>query len=184
MQATDKGWVSSERPEEDHWFLGTLATVKASTAGTGGVLSAVEFLHPRHYATPRHVHHVADEAFYILSGSVHGFCGDRTWAAATGDFVWLPKGVPHGYSVADGDLVRTLALVMPAGFDTFVARAGEPALRHELPEGLVMPDLAVLLSAAADNEMEILGPPPDPEDDVPTTRPTASGGGRSSTPKA
>ena len=168
MQALDNGWVSSDQPDEDHWFLGTLATVKASTGGTGGVLSAVEFLHPRGYATPRHVHHVADEAFYVLSGFLHGFCGDRTWEAGTGDFVWLPKGVPHGYSVTDGDLVRTLALAMPGGFDTFVARAGEPALRHALPEELGMPDLAVLLAAAAENEIEILGPPPGP-DGVPDT---------------
>lgn len=155
------GWVSSDRPDEDHWFLGTLATVKASGENTGGALSAVEFLHPPGFATPRHVHHAADEAFYVLSGFLHGFCGETSWEAGTGAFVWLPKGVPHGYTVDDGDPVRTLALVIPGGFDTFVAEVGEPAPRHELPQAFVMPDLAVLLSAAANNEMEILGPPPD-----------------------
>lgn len=176
MPARHRGWVSSGLPDDDHWFLGTLATVKASTEGTGGALSAVEFLHPRRYATPRHVHHSADAAFYVLSGFLHGFCGDRSWEAGAGDFVWLPRGVPHGYSVADGDLARTLALVMPGGFDTFVARAGEPALRHELPEGLVNPDLGVLLAAAAENDMEILGPPPGSEDDAPDTHPAGRGG--------
>ena len=33
----------------------------------------VEFLHPPGFATPRHIHHRADEAFYVLSGSIHGF---------------------------------------------------------------------------------------------------------------
>jgi quercetin dioxygenase-like cupin family protein len=160
MQASKEGWVSSDRPDDDHWFLGTLATVKASTAGTLGVLAAVEFLHPTGYATPRHIHHVADEAFYVLSGFLHGFCGERSWEAGAGAFVWLPKGVPHGYSVDDGDPVRTLAITVPGGFDTFVAEVGEPARRHDLPQALVMPDLAVLLSAAANNDMEILGPPP------------------------
>lgn len=160
MDVLEGGWVSSDRPDADHWFLGTLATVKAATANTRGALSAVEFLHPTGFATPRHVHHVADEAFYVLSGSLHGFCGEQTWEAGTGAFVWLPKGVPHGYSVDDGEPVRTLALTVPGGFDAFVAEAGEPAPHHELPQSLVMPDLAILLSAAAKNGMEILGPPP------------------------
>ncbi len=157
MQASTEGWVSSDRPDDDHWFLGTLATIKARTANTGGALAAVEFLHPMGFATPRHVHHVA---FYVLSGFLHGFCGDNTWEAGTGAFVWLPKGIPHGYTVDDGDPVRTLCLAMPGGFDTFVAEAGEPAPRHDLPQALVMPDMGILLSAAANNGIEILGPPP------------------------
>jgi hypothetical protein len=68
--------------------------------------------------------------------------------------------VPHGYSVDDGDPVRTLAITLPGGFDTFVAEVGEPAPRHDLPQALVMPDIAVLLAAAARDGQEILGPPP------------------------
>ena len=152
--------VSSDLPPEDHWFLGTLATIKASAAGTGGALSVVEFLHPSGFATPGHIHHRADEAFYVLSGSIRGFCGEQQWQAGTGAFVWLPKGVPHGYSVDDGDPVRTLAITLPGGFDTFVAEVGKPAPRHDLPQALVMPDIAVLLAAAARDGQEILGPPP------------------------
>ena len=156
-------WVSSDRPEEDHWFLGTLATIKAPAAGTGGALSIVEFLHPPGFTTPRHVHHRSDEAFYVLSGSIRGFCGEQTWEAGAGAFVWLPKGVPHGYQVDDAasaDAVRTLALTLPGGFDRFVAEVGEPAPRPGLPEALVMPDISVLLAAAANDGQEILGPPP------------------------
>lgn len=157
---SEMSWVSSDRSEEDHWFLGTLATIKASAAGTRGALSVLEFLHPPGFATPEHIHHRADEAFYVLSGSIHGFCGERAWEAGTGAFVWLPKGVPHGYSVDEGDPVRTLAITLPGGFDIFVAEVGEPAPRHELPQALVMPDIAVLLAAAAKDGQEILGPPP------------------------
>lgn len=153
-------WVSSDRPHDDHWFLGTLATVKAPSDGTGGSLSVVEFLHPAEFTTPSHIHHHADEAFYVLSGSIHGFCGDRAWEAGAGSFVWLPKGTPHGYSVDDGDLVRTLAISLPGGFDKFVTELGEPAPRHELPQGFVMPDISVLLAAAAKDGQEIVGPPP------------------------
>lgn len=160
MRSSEESWVSSDRPHEDHWFLGTLATIKASAAGTGGALSVVEFLHPSGFQTPGHIHHRADEAFYVLSGSIRGFCGEQVWEAAAGAFVWLPRGVAHGYSVDDGDPVRTLAITLPGGFDAFVAEVGEPAPRHDLPQALVMPDIAVLLAAAARDGQEILGPPP------------------------
>jgi quercetin dioxygenase-like cupin family protein len=158
--SSGKSWVSSDQPDEDHWFLGTLATIKAATAGTGGALSVVEFLHPSGFATPGHIHHRADEAFYVLSGSIHGFCGEQAWQAGTGAFVWLPMGIPHGYSVNDGEPVRTLAITVPGGFDTFVAEVGQPASRHDLPPTLAMPDIARLLAAAAKDGQEILGPPP------------------------
>ena len=121
----------------------------------------MEFLHPPGFATPRHIHHRADEAFYVLSGSIHGFCGDRVWAAGPGAFVWLPKGVPHGYSVEEGVPVRTLAITVPGGFDTFVASLGEPALRPELPPTVELPDIEVLLAIATADGQEILGPPPE-----------------------
>jgi len=162
MKSPHELWVSSDQPANDHWFLGTLATIKAPSVGTGGSLSVVEFLHPAGFATPTHIHHRDDEAFYVLSGAIHGFCGDQTWEAGAGSFVWLPKGTPHGYSVDDGDPVRTLAITLPGGFDTFVAELGEPAPRHELPQAFVMPDISVVLAAAAKDGQEILGPPPGP----------------------
>lgn len=163
MSSSREMWVSSELAGDQHWFLGTLASVKASSAGTGGMLSVVEFLHPPGFATPRHVHHRADEAFYVLSGSIHGFCGEQGWEAASGAFVWLPKGVPHGYVVDGGEAVRTLAITVPGGFDTFVASLGEPALRAELPATHQLPDMEILLAAAAADGQEILGPPPAPQ---------------------
>jgi mannose-6-phosphate isomerase-like protein (cupin superfamily) len=160
MESSSEFWTSAEEPDNDHWFLGTLATVKAPAFRTGGVLSLVHFLHPAGFATPRHVHDTEDEAFYVLSGSISGFCGDRTWSAGEGAFVWLPKGVPHGYTVDPGVPVRTLAITVPGGFDEFVAEVGEPALRHALPEMPQMPDIDTLLAAAAENGQRILGPPP------------------------
>lgn len=154
------GWVNDGAGHE-HWFLGTLATVKAPTERTGGVLCAVEFLHPAGFATPRHVHRRADEAFYMLSGSIRGYCGETTFEAAEGQFVWLPRDVPHGYRV-DGEVpVRTLAITVPGGFDHFVAEVGIRAQCRALPETVDTPEMAVLLAAADRDRMEILGPPPD-----------------------
>jgi hypothetical protein len=37
--------TSGDKPE-DHWFTGTLATIRAAGTGIGGKLSMVEFVHP------------------------------------------------------------------------------------------------------------------------------------------
>ena len=66
------------------WFLGGLMTVKASRTQTGNAFAIVEFTLPPGFAPPPHIHHMEDEAFYILEGAVTGFCGDQRWEAAPG----------------------------------------------------------------------------------------------------
>jgi quercetin dioxygenase-like cupin family protein len=140
------------------WFLGTLALIKGANSQTGGALATVELLHPPGFATALHIHHTADEAFYVLDGSIRGVCGDREWRGTTGAFVWLPRGIPHGYAV-DGDAtLRTMAMTMPAGFDRFVVEAGEPALVRTLPPP-APPDIAKLEAAGAKYGIETVGPP-------------------------
>ncbi|MEU7004213.1 cupin domain-containing protein [Nonomuraea sp. NPDC046570] len=45
---------------------------------------------------PWHVHQHDDEAFYVLPGTVHLYCGDQTWHAGAGAFVLLPRHLPPG----------------------------------------------------------------------------------------
>ena len=80
--------VLPDSDAEAIWFLGTLALIRGSDDRTGGVMSTVEFIHPTGFATALHVHHTADEAFYVLEGKLRGVCGDTEWAAETGGFVW------------------------------------------------------------------------------------------------
>jgi quercetin dioxygenase-like cupin family protein len=140
------------------WFLGNLATVKAGGEKTGGALAVVEFMAPPGFATPRHVHHAEDEAFYVLEGSLSGFCGDTKWEAGVGSFVWLPRDVPHGYATTANGVTRSLAITLPAGFEQFVAEMGEPAPSRTLPPPSE-PDMQSLLAAAGRYQSEILGPP-------------------------
>lgn len=140
------------------WFLGTLALIKGVGSRTGGMLATVEFTHPAGFATVLHVHHLADESFYVLAGGMRGICGDQEWAATTGAFVWLPRGIPHGYAVDGDETLRTLAITVPAGFDRFVVEAGEPAQERTLPPP-TPPDLAKLEAAGAKYGIETVGPP-------------------------
>jgi hypothetical protein len=154
MSVTSEHYVLAEDEAEAIWFLGTLATIKASADRTGGALSVVEFTHPPGFAVPPRIHHEADEAFYTLEGAMRGFCGDRTWHATPGSLVWLPRG----YAV-DGDVtLRSLVINMPGGFERFVMEAGESAPERTMPPPAA-PDVEKLDAAAAKVGIEHLGPP-------------------------
>ena len=146
MSATSEHYVIAENEAEAIWFLGTLATVKAAADRTGGALSIVEFTHPPGFATPSHIHHTTDEGFYVLEGAMRG------------SFVWLPRGIPHSYAVDGDETLRSLAITLPAGFERFVAEAGEPARERTLPPP-GEPDIEKLNAAAAKVGIEHLGPP-------------------------
>ncbi|MDQ6834357.1 MAG: cupin domain-containing protein [Chloroflexota bacterium] len=158
MSLTSEHYTLAENEAEAVWFLGCLATLKGVGKKTGGAFAAVEFTHPPGFATPRHLHHGADEGFYVLEGAMRGFCGDQSWRATVGSFVWLPRGIPHSYAVDGDEMLRTLAFTVPAGFERFVAEAGEPAQERTLPPPGA-PDIEKLLAAGAKYNIENLGPP-------------------------
>lgn len=157
MSLASEHYTLAADEAEAIWFIGTLATIKAAGTRTGGALSIVEFTHPPGFATLRHIHHREDEAFYVLAGAMRGVCGDRWWRATAGSFVWLPRGIPHGYAVDGNEQLRTLAITLPAGFERFVAEAGEPAQERTLPPPGA-PDVEKLLAAGAKYGIETLGP--------------------------
>ena len=140
------------------WFLGTLVTVKAAGAQTGNAFAVVELTLPPGFAPPPHIHHMEDEAFYILEGAMTGFCGDRSWQAAPGSFVWLPRGIAHGFTVGAGGPLKILQITAPAGFERFVAEVGEPAQSLTLPPPAA-PVIEKLMAAGAKLGIEHLGPP-------------------------
>ena len=52
------------------WFLGALATIKASGEATGGRVAVTDFWAPRGHGSPLHVHRNEDEWVYVLSGEL------------------------------------------------------------------------------------------------------------------
>jgi len=159
-QATPvRPYVLKDGEGEAVWFLGSLVTMKATGAQTGGRLTAVEFVNPPGFAPPLHRHLVEDEAFYVLSGAVRFRCDGEEFAAGPGDFVLLPVGLPHTFIVGDAEPLRVLQITTPSGFEHFARQAGEPAGEHRLPvPGPIDP--ALLGHAAAQHGIELLGPPP------------------------
>jgi hypothetical protein len=72
--------------------------------------------------------------------------------------VFMPHGIPHGFTVSAAGPGRIIVVVSPGGFDQFVAAAGEPASELRLPEP-VAPDPALLTQLAAAHGIQILPPP-------------------------
>lgn len=141
------------------WFLGTLATIKASAETTAGRVAVIEHYAPRGSGSPLHVHTREDEWFYVTEGRLRFWVGGEVIEAGPGGFVYGPRGIPHTFEVAS-DEARFLLVTEPAGFESFMRAAAVPAAAPTLPpppDG--PPDMAALLAAAAAHGIEIVGPP-------------------------
>lgn len=95
---------------------------------------------------------------YRFDGSV---CGDGIkTVAGPGDYLFLPRGIPHGIRVSGPTPTRMLILAMPGnGFLGMATEMGEPARERALPQPTT-PDMAKLVRLCAKYEIEILGPLP------------------------
>jgi mannose-6-phosphate isomerase-like protein (cupin superfamily) len=132
---------------EARWWLGGLATVKATGKETGGRYTLVEVLEPEG-EQPLHVHHREDEGFWVLEGELTFEVGEETIKASAGSFLFGPKDVPHRYTVESGP-AKLLFILSPAGFEEFIYATSEPAKERALPPPLEGPP--------SDDEMEQFG---------------------------
>ena len=95
------------------WFLNNLCVVKATTESTGGAFSMVHQIAPPGAATPYHLHHVEDEAFYVLDGEYTFICDGVKTVVGPGGYMFLPRGVPHGIRASGSTPATMLILATP-----------------------------------------------------------------------
>ena len=157
VKADDATAVAAVPPRE---FLSTLVWIKADGAATAGTQSLIEILAPAGWATPWHVHETHDEYFYMLEGEVTAQVGDARVVLKPGDYAFGPRGVPHGYRVAESGPARLLMMTGDRDFAEFVRELSEPAAGDTLPPPSE-PDIERIVAAAARHGLEILGPMPD-----------------------
>jgi mannose-6-phosphate isomerase-like protein (cupin superfamily) len=148
------------RPDEGRaiWFLSNRMTIKATGATTGGAFGLVESLVAPGFSPPLHVHHREDESFWVLEGELTMRCGDRSFSAGPGSFVFLPRDVPHTF-VVEGDVpARMLTLLTPGGGEGVFIEGGRPAEGEGLPP-VGPPDIEKLKQVSERFGAEIVGPP-------------------------
>ncbi len=142
------------------WFLGTLATIRASADTTAGRVSVIEHLSPPGSGSPLHVHSREDEWFYVIEGELTFWVGGQVIEAPAGSFVYGPRGIPHTFLVSSDAPARFLLVAEPGGFDRFVRAIGQPAQSLTIPPPPdAPPSLEPLVALAAEYGIEILGPP-------------------------
>jgi quercetin dioxygenase-like cupin family protein len=141
------------------WFLGVLATIKASKETTDGRVAVIEHLAPQGAGSPLHKHTREDEWFYVIEGELTFWVDGKVIDAPAGSFVYGPRGLPHTFVVRSPE-ARFLLVAEPAGFDGFMLALSEPAQTLTLPPDSVQPPPPEQLGAtAAEYGIEILGPP-------------------------
>jgi mannose-6-phosphate isomerase-like protein (cupin superfamily) len=145
------------------WWLGMLATIKATGEQTGGRYSLVEILAPDSYGGVLHVHHQEDEGFYILEGELTFYVGEETIKACPGSYLFGPRDLPHAFTVDSGP-ARLLFVFSPAGLEGLIREMGEPAGSPSIPPQPEGPpdeaEMKRMAAIAARYGAEILGPPP------------------------
>jgi quercetin dioxygenase-like cupin family protein len=141
------------------WWLGGQLAVKADGEDTAGAFSQLEVNDPRGTAPPVHIHHREDETFYVVAGEVTIFVGEERFEASAGDYVFMPRGVPHTYLVRS-DWARCFVTFAPAGFERFFVETGVPIIQEEPEPAPVVPDPETFARRLAPYGIEIVAPPP------------------------
>ncbi len=88
-------------------------TVKAGERDTTNGAAVLEYRTRRGEEPPNHTHPTEDEMFYVLEGALTFNCGDETFDLEAGGFVFLPRGVEHGYTIRSDGEVRLLVVTAP-----------------------------------------------------------------------
>ncbi|MFC5045632.1 cupin domain-containing protein [Aquimarina hainanensis] len=110
--------VSTDEGKKWNVF-GVQITGKILSTDTEGEYAVIVTETPPQGGPPKHIHAHEDELFYILTGKYTFFCGDKTIYAQKGDFIRLPKGIPHNFINTDSITGITMNTITPGGFENF-----------------------------------------------------------------
>ncbi len=97
--------------------VGINFTIKAGEIGQGRQLAIIECTTCHGEEPPDHTHPTEDEIFYVLQGALTFRCGEETFELENGGFIFLPRGIPHGYTIRSDGEVRLLVMTAPAPED-------------------------------------------------------------------
>lgn len=125
--------------------------VKADAASTDGVVSVLEATEPPGFGPPIHVHHDSAEAFYVLEGEYIMTLGDEEFRCPAGSFIFVPRGVRHGFRVGNAPS-RKLNFYFPAAMTGYFDDLATALGRADVTD-------MELAEIAQDHAMEISGPP-------------------------
>jgi quercetin dioxygenase-like cupin family protein len=135
---------------------GEAITLKAAGEQTGGAIGLLEVRTRPGFGPPRHIHHDADELFYVLSGEFQFLVGEQLSRAEPGTLVFIPRGTVHATRAVSAEPGRALAGFIPGGQERAFAEVARAAAAQG-EDGVLGPDEARAI--AGRYNWEIVGPP-------------------------
>lgn len=136
--------------------LGSIITIKATGADTGGAYSLFEAVVPSGLGTPPHFQKLEEESFYVQEGEFTFLIDGETVVLGPGGYALVPRNVVHAFTSTGESAGRMLIMTTPGGFhENFFLEAGEPVSDDEPGP----PDFDKLMAAATRWGVEILPPP-------------------------
>lgn len=100
---------------------------------------------------PLHVHHVQEEAIFVLKGRYKVQVGEQTFRCDEGGFAYMPKEVPHAFFNLTGEAGQIIVVYTPGGGQKFYEEFG-PVARSGA-------DRAAIAGVFAKYDMTLLGAP-------------------------
>jgi quercetin dioxygenase-like cupin family protein len=88
-------------------------TVKAREVRDGSGVAFLEYITRQGEEPEDHTHQSEDEIFYVLEGALTFRCGEATFDLEQGGFIFLPRGIKHGYTIRSEAPVRLVVVTSP-----------------------------------------------------------------------
>ena len=139
------------------WFLDLLVVEHRCAPGMKTVV--MEMTMPVGSSPALHVHHSLDDTWYILDGKMVVRCGDDVTVVGAGNWVSMPRGVPHTFRVVGSSEARILLVHDNASFRDLIRELAVPAASHVVPAQPVIVSREELARAAALHDLTPVGPP-------------------------
>jgi quercetin dioxygenase-like cupin family protein len=138
-----------------YWITGDRFTVKVAGEQTENRYAVGENIVQPKVGPPPHLHRREDELFYVIDGQFAFTFKDTTFTAGAGTAVFLPRGIHHTYKNIGATPAKLLLVATPAGFDQFVAAAGESCADCITSPGLGAEQMKKLAAACEEFGVEI-----------------------------
>ena len=139
------------------WFLDALVVEHRVAPQMAGVV--LEMTLPVGHSPALHIHETLDDTWYCIEGRMAARCGDEEFVINAGDWVSMPRGVPHTFRVVGDQSARILTVHDNGTFRDFVRHLGVPAQARIVPDAPRFPAIDELARAAAIHDIAAIGPP-------------------------
>lgn len=143
--------ASNLGPDAIEW-AGVLYKTILPSAATGGALSITDSLSTPNSGPPRHIHHDADEAFYVMTGLCEFWLEGQRFTRGPGESAFIPRGKEHTFRILGAEPCRHLVILTPGGFEGFFAEMA--AAQFRIPQ-----DLEAIMESGQRFHMTFTGPP-------------------------